>query len=99
MIPTRITWAVELLDVRADDNLLEIGSGPGFSVAEIGAKLSTGHLMAIDRSSKAVSRARTRTASFLDRGVVSIEQMELKDAGSLNRRYDKIFAINVRSFG
>lgn len=87
-----------MLDVRADDNILEIGSGPGISVAEIGAKLSTGHLMAIDRSSKAVSRARTRNASFLDRGVVSIEQMELNEAGSLNRRYDKIFAINVNVF-
>lgn len=34
----RNQWAVELLEVRPDDRILEVGFGPGVAVAVIGAR-------------------------------------------------------------
>jgi hypothetical protein len=41
-VPGRLRWAVELLEVAPDDQLLEIGPGPGVSVALVCERLTGG---------------------------------------------------------
>ncbi|HUG83628.1 MAG TPA: methyltransferase domain-containing protein, partial [Euzebya sp.] len=60
-VPDRIRWAVQLLDVSAEDRVLEIGCGAGVAVRLIADRLSHGgEITAIDRSATAIRRTRGR---------------------------------------
>ncbi len=96
-VPQRLTWAVELLDVRPADHILEIGCGPGHAVALVCERLATGTITAIDRSDTAVAQARARNADCIAAGRARIEQQALEDA-SFDQRFRKAFAINVNAF-
>ncbi len=96
-MPRRLTWAVELVDPAADDEILEIGCGPGVAADLVCARLTTGHLTAIDRSAVAIARAGARNAAHLAAGRMSLRQAELIDLPP-DRRFDKVFAVNVNVF-
>lgn len=42
MVPERVAWAVDMLNVAPDDQLLEIGCGAGQAVSLICQRLDTG---------------------------------------------------------
>src|SRR5687768_6912884 len=93
MVPTRLTAAVDLLDPRPDDDILEIGCGPGVAAALVAERLDTGHLVAIDRSATAISRAQARNG---DR--VTFEQTDLAGLQGHDQAFDQAFAVNVNVF-
>ena len=67
-IPARIRWAVDVMDVRPNDNVLEIGCGPGAGAELICARLETGKLFAIDRSESGVDRTKRRCREHVESG-------------------------------
>lgn len=99
-IPERIPWAVEQLEARTADLVLEIGCGPGHAVALLCERLKKGRVTAIDRSSLQVTRARERNASCIAAGRARIETLELIDAPSAfgARSFHRILAVNVNAF-
>lgn len=97
-VPARIGWAVELLDVRPGDRILEFGCGPGVAAALVADRLDGGHLTAIDRSATAVERCRARTADHLAAGRVTVEHVDLAGFEGEPDSYDKAFAVNVNVF-
>ena len=56
VIPDRIRWAVETLDVEPGDRVLEIGGGPGVAASLVCERLGGGNLLLIDRSATAIER-------------------------------------------
>ena len=96
--PERVRWAVEVLDVRPSDEILEIGPGPGIAVGLVCHRLVDGHITAIDRSATAVEWASRRNAEHIALGKAVVEQADLTDLATDPRRFDKIFAINVNLF-
>ncbi|WP_119727575.1 class I SAM-dependent methyltransferase [Thermomonospora amylolytica] len=97
-VPERLAWAVDVLDVRPGDRLLEIGCGRGVAAALVCERLDDGHLTAIDRSATAIEAARRRNAGHVAAGRASFEQVSLEEADLAGRRFDKIFAVNVNHF-
>jgi SAM-dependent methyltransferase len=97
-IPDRIVWAVEALDVRPSDHMLEIGCGRGLAAPLVCEKLGRGTLTAIDRSKAAIMTANHRNASLVASGKVRFGTVALAEADFGNRRFSKIFAINVNLF-
>ena len=95
--PERARWAVDLLDVRPADHVLEIGCGPGYAVALLCERLTRGTITAIDRSAIAVARAHERNAACVAAGRARIEKATLTHA-ALGRRFRTVFAINVNAF-
>lgn len=95
--PERIRWAVEVLSVQPQEKILEIGCGNGHAVELICNQLSSGKIIGIDRSAKAL-----RTAEINNRGCIDAGKAELIniDIASLKLKevFDKIFAINVNVF-
>jgi SAM-dependent methyltransferase len=95
--PARIEWAVEVLSIQPEENILEIGCGHGHAVDLICKQLSTGKIVGIDRSAKAI-----RAAEANNQGCISAGKAELLniDIASLKLQdiFDKIFAINVNIF-
>ena len=97
-IPPRIRWAVDLMDVRPDDNILEIGCGPGAGAELICERLQTGKLFAIDRSESGVDRTKRRCAKHVEAGRLTVRQIDLATLRVPVKRLTKVFAFNVNLF-
>ena len=97
-IPARIKWAVELIDVQPNDNVLEIGCGPGYAAELICQRLQTGKLFAIDRSESGVDRTRRRCQRYVDAGRLTVRQIDLATLRVPVKRLHKVFAFNVNLF-
>lgn len=96
-VSTRITGIVNALPLRPGLRVLEIGCGPGAAAREVAARIGAGHVLAIDRSAKAVAQARFGLRAEIEAGLVSVRQadaetFELEDGEA---PYDLAFAIRV----
>lgn len=99
----RTRWAVDTLAPNPDDLLLEIGCGPGDAVSLICERLTSGRIVAIDRSATAVSRAAKRNAANVAAGkavlqTIALEKLNPSDMLQGQERFDKILALNVNLF-
>ncbi|MEV1248681.1 SAM-dependent methyltransferase [Nonomuraea sp. NPDC050022] len=65
-IPARLSWAVDTLDVRPADRILEIGCGRGVAVDLICSRGGTA--TALNRSATAIRAAEDRNASHIASG-------------------------------
>ena len=97
-IPPRIRWAVDLMDVKPHDHVLEIGCGPGAGAEAICSKLETGKLFAIDRSESGVDRTKRRNQKYVDAGRLVVRQIDLATLRVPVKRLNKVFAFNVNLF-
>lgn len=97
-VPPRIRWAVEVIDVQPNDQILEIGCGPGAAAEVICPKLVKGRLMAIDRSESGVDRTKRRNQAYVDSGRLTVRQIDLATLRVPVKRLDKVFAFNVNLF-
>ncbi len=98
-VPERLAWAVRVLDVRPDDEILEIGGGPGAAAALVCERLTGGgRLVGIDRSPVAVRRARERNAVHVATGRAVFRQASLEEYDGDEATFDKVFAVNVNLF-
>lgn len=96
-ISSRIAQAIAALPLRPDMRVLEIGCGPGVAARHISQMLSSGTIVAIDRSAKAIAQALAGSAAELASGRLefrqsSIEDFELKPGEAL---FDLAFAMRV----
>jgi trans-aconitate methyltransferase len=87
-----------MMDVQSSDNILEIGCGPGFGAEAICERLETGKLFAIDRSESGVDRTKRRCARFVDKGRLTVRQIDLSTLRVPVKRLHKVFAFNVNLF-
>ncbi|WP_110238772.1 class I SAM-dependent methyltransferase [Nocardioides gilvus] len=97
-IPPRLRWAVDVMDVQPNDQVLEIGCGPGAGAELICAKLETGKLFAIDRSESGVDRTKRRNAKHVESGRLTVRQIDLATLRVPVKRLTKVFAFNVNLF-
>jgi SAM-dependent methyltransferase len=89
----RNAWAVELLDVRPSDRVLEIGFGPGIAVREIARRATHGQVAGIDRSEVMHAHAARRNATAIRAGRVSLTVASIDDRPALGS-FDKILVVN-----
>jgi ubiquinone/menaquinone biosynthesis C-methylase UbiE len=94
----RFVWAVDTLAVRPAERLLEVGCGHGVAVSLVCERLSTGTILAIDRSPKMIEMATRRNREHIEAGRALLEAVALEDAELGKRRFDKVFAFNVAPF-
>src|SRR6266511_195319 len=85
-VPKRLQWAVQLLDISPNDEILEIGPGPGVSVSLVCEQLAGGRITAIDRSAIAIARATKRNADHVASGKAVFQHVDLADVDLLRRR-------------
>src|SRR5438093_8437925 len=94
----RFVWAVNTLEVRPADRLLEVGCGHGVAGSLVCERLTTGTITAIDRSPKMIEMATRRNREHVDAGRALFEAIALEDVDLGDRRFDKVFAFNVAPF-
>lgn len=95
--PERLIWAVDQLEIKPSDHVLEIGCGTGVAAALVCQKLKSGKLLAIDRSRTAIQSARKHNREHIRAGRAEFVATSLRAAELEPRRFHKIFAFNVGS--
>lgn len=97
-ISERIEAAVALLTPRPNERLLEIGCGTGQAIQAMLARQPTAHIVAIDRSEKAVARARIVNRAAIEAGRVAISIGDIEHGPVAPGGFDRVFAIRLNSF-
>lgn len=96
-ISARIVEALAALPIRPDMRILEIGCGPGVAARVISRMLTTGRIVAIDRSAKALGMAQAGSPEELATGRLEFRQTAIEDfvleAGE--KPFDLAFAMRV----
>ncbi|MBL7970730.1 MAG: methyltransferase domain-containing protein [Prolixibacteraceae bacterium] len=75
----RLEQIVDALPLRKGMRVLEIGCGPGAMAREIAQRIGNGHILAIDRSSKAVLQAISGSQAEIEAGCLSFRQVAVED--------------------
>lgn len=93
----RLRAVVDALPLRRGLRVLEIGCGPGAAAREVARRIGDGHVLAIDRSAKAVSQARRACAAEIESGRLSVRQVAAEDfeLAPGEAAYDLAFAVRV----
>ncbi|RFS82545.1 class I SAM-dependent methyltransferase [Actinomadura spongiicola] len=93
----RLAKIVDALPLRPDMRVLEIGCGPGATARAVAARLDTGHILAIDRSAKAIEQARAGSVHEIASGRMSVRQSTIEDftLAPGEAPFDLVFAVRV----
>ena len=94
----RNAWAVSLLDVRANDRVLEIGFGPGLAIVELSRIAQEGYVCGIDHSELMLHQATRRNADGIRRGVVDLRLASVDALPAFEAPFDKVLAVNAMLF-
>jgi len=87
-------WAIDLLEVRGNDRVLEIGFGPGVGIQLLAAAVPSGHVAGIDPSQEMVQQATARNTAAIKRGQVGLQIGSVERLPFEDNSFDKVLAIN-----
>lgn len=96
--PSRVHWAVDVLGLRADARVLEVGGGTGASARLVCELLTTGHLLALDRSAAATARITSSCADLVEAGRLTVVTGELAGLDVPSGSLDVAFSVDVNTF-
>ncbi|WP_367038528.1 class I SAM-dependent methyltransferase [Streptomyces sp. Je 1-332] len=93
----RLAAIVTALPLQPHSRVLEIGCGPGAAARAVASRLTTGHILAIDRSATAIAQARAAAVEEIGSGRMSVRQVSAEDfvLQPHEEPYDLVFAIRV----
>lgn len=93
----RLAAIVDALPFQPHSRILEIGCGPGAAARAVATRLTTGHILAVDRSAAAIAQAAAASAAEIQSGRMSVRQVAAEDfvLRPEEEPYDIVFAIRV----
>jgi SAM-dependent methyltransferase len=91
--------ALELLALRSEDVVLELGCGSGRLVARVAARVQRGAVVGIDPSPLMVRHAGFRNRRFVERGVLELRSGASDDLSAWPAaHFDKVYGLHVVYF-
>ncbi len=96
--PARITGTVKRLRLKGDETVLEVGCGRGVAADLLCGGLTTGRMLAIDRSSTAIDAAARRCQPHLASQRLQLVHTDLEHFSTPEQGFAIAFAINVNLF-
>jgi SAM-dependent methyltransferase len=94
----RSRWTVELLDLRADARVLELGYGPGLGIEAALRAAPDGHVVGIDHSSTMRNMAAKRNSAAVRRERATLLVGDAENPPATLGTFDAIFCCNVWLF-
>ena len=98
MTEDRHAWVADALSIDPGDRLLEVGCGHGVTASLVCERLGSGHITAIDRSTKMIQMAAKRNRAHVAAGLADFRAVPLEQADFGDEPFDKVFAVHVASF-
>jgi ubiquinone/menaquinone biosynthesis C-methylase UbiE len=95
---TETTWTISLLNLRPEDQILELGFGAGKAIELVAAQTTNGHVSGIDLSQEMVRAASRRNAQAIKAGQVALHHGDLTTLPFAEDQFDKIFSIQTLYF-
>lgn len=100
-ISARLLGIVDALPIRPGMRVIEVGCGPGAAAREVARRLAPdGHVLAIDRSAKAIDQLVRSAGDLIDAGLLSARTVACENLvlHPGERPYDLAFAVRVGAF-
>jgi len=91
-------WTYESIKLNPNDNILEIGYGPGVTFKKVANKLTTGFIAGIDHSEVMFEHATKRNKKFIISKKAALECGTVWDLKYPENYFDTIFGSNVHFF-
>ena len=93
----RLAAIVDALPLLPDSRVLEVGCGPGAAARAVAGRLATGHILAIDRSAKAIAQAQANATAEIASGRMSVRHVAAEDFTLQpdEKSFDIVFAVRV----
>jgi cyclopropane fatty-acyl-phospholipid synthase-like methyltransferase len=93
----RLTDIVAKLPLKDGLRILEIGCGPGAMAREIAKRIGSGHILAIDRSAKAIQQAIAGSNAEIETGALLFRQIPIEkfELEAKERPFDIAVAVRV----
>ncbi len=85
---------IGLLQIHSNEQVLEVGFGPGMGIALLAKSASSGHVAGVDPSKEMVTQARVRNAVAIATGLVDLRQGSVERLPFDNDLFDAVMAIN-----
>lgn len=94
----RNAFTIELLELAPDDDVLEIGYGPGLAVERASREIVDGRIVGFDHSPVMHEQASRRNAAAIAAGKVKLVVGDVLDPPKPLPAFDKIYSVNVVQF-
>jgi trans-aconitate methyltransferase len=93
----RLAAIVDALPLQPYSRVLEIGCGPGAAARAVADRLAFGHILAIDRSAKAIEQAAAAAAGHIAAGRLRVRHVAAEDfvLEPPDEPFDIVFAVRV----
>ncbi len=92
------SFVKDVLDLRKDDSVLEIGFGPGILVSEMAEAVTEGVVEGIDFSEAMLKQASKVNKDHISNDKVRLQQGECSTLPYENESFDKLCAVNTIYF-
>ncbi|WLR50788.1 class I SAM-dependent methyltransferase [Bacillus tianshenii] len=87
-------WTISLLDIQQNDNILEIGYGPGKAIQYINDSFPTVFIAGIDYSDVMFEQAKNENHKGIEEGKIDLYQGDVKDLPNFGCKFNKVFSVN-----
>jgi SAM-dependent methyltransferase len=91
----RNRWAVELLNVKPSDRVIELGCGPGVALAALAGHATQGLVVGVDHSAVLLRQARRRNADAIAQGRVRLIHAPVEHLQVADGPFDAALAVNT----
>jgi ubiquinone/menaquinone biosynthesis C-methylase UbiE len=92
------SFVYDVIGIKPDDRILEIGCGTGSLIKEMAEKLENGFIEGIDFSSQMVMIAKRKNRKHIARGVVNITEDHFDDHSFKKNIFTKACSVNTIYF-
>ena len=94
----RNTWTLSLLDLRPEDQVLDVGCGPGALIQALAVQVTSGIIAGVDLSPVVLRQAARRTAKTIRAGRVWLQQGSAMALPFADASFDKVISANSAPF-
>jgi cyclopropane fatty-acyl-phospholipid synthase-like methyltransferase len=94
----RNLWMLELLELKRNDRVLEIGYGPGVALERVLKTVDDGIVIGIDHSETMFKQASRRMATAISKGKLKLLTGDIESHPSFDTCFDHIYSANVIMF-
>jgi SAM-dependent methyltransferase len=94
--PNRL--AIDVLDPRPGETVLELGFGPGWSLRTVAARTRGARVYGVDQSARMLEQARRMNEVAVSRGRMVLVQGPFSPLPWIDEMFDKVLAVNVVYF-